>query len=279
MIIAPAPTTEQTIDEILAYHGEEEEAEYRAEKRVIRLERCGSYDTKVNNNGELTWYPTMCGIFRECDRCKSIRAKNHINELRSTGYQIAILKMSDDVAVMLGEELGKEFFRRYPVENGCYLVVPEQFARSCITSDAGQNDGITLIESELDMRLIAKMIDTPEGRRTSGRLGRKYKEVDKNRTKLKKCGMGTTAAREIEDMTFQNVMHETKELDPKSAEELQEAIEIREELYKEKIKALGGEIVTINTIYEYITPEEIKRIDWIESYKSRFSNRKIITYS
>ncbi len=274
-----APAQEYIYDDIevaLLEQGEMDQAEFRAEQREERRKLCGSPGVRRNPiTGQLNHFNLRCGLFRECDKCLAIRTKKHLTELRSEEDNMVVLKCGDIDAVSIANTIGKEFFRRYPVEGSNYLIISKQFVGSC-TYGA---DSVEIVEGELSMDLMKELVNTPAGRRTSGKLGRKERVEKDDRIQIKVSNIVTSADYRASILAEEVVQQKTKHFDPKTIDEIEEAIAERDELYKETIEKAGYKVLICDIAFEYVDEEEIKRIDWIKSYNSRFSNRKIITYS
>lgn len=232
---------------------------------------CGESRPKLNpKTGLWKVNPWLCHDYRNCENCKGLKQqanKIFLMELLQQG-NMRYLPSTLDTSI-LNKQFGVNEVKHYPQSDGTLYSVIH-------TTD--ESIGIPLT-TEIIEQLALKSIP-PDGKRLSGKLGSKptpLKEPTEENTAIESVEVrtvrildknGNPVVRQIVSKLEREVTKNTMDLEPKTVEELQQAIiQVEEEMVK-VAQSKGYETLFILTEVNYIKRDEIKwgeRKEWLKN--------------
>jgi len=213
----------------------------KAERKALRHASCGKHNCASlrSETGRQTWYRYLCDLWRAgddgkplCQFCFDRRAKEERDRLeraKAEGYILHITKpMGKAAADRLRRKLSKSQYRRYPTAGGYVFV-----------NIAGEGD--VLVIDDIDWGWLAA---TPAPKRLSGDLGKEKKMKDDTPTvNILEIVVDNNTTLEQKTTALQAAVERTKDLSPKTLEEVQEACDVRQNALLEEYKKLGVTIL------------------------------------
>lgn len=154
--------------------------EERAIKRANDIKNCGQPIHILNKkNGEYQWMPQYCKYYRECPNCLEKRRRVLYSMLstamnyESDGQLYGVLLDTDQEANRLSRKLDKSRYKRIPLENDETLFITNDY--EAVYEYDGQFITREMIS---DYKRIKRWATTPPGKRITGSLGNKSKELE-----------------------------------------------------------------------------------------------------
>ena len=244
------------------------------EKRDRRRADCGKWSYWYDaHTGKRQGYIFFCDLFRDCERCLNRRAEQEKKWILDAHLE------KDLVAVIVTPEEAKRIVRntgakkknyvRYPYEdNGTIvemIVIQKEFY------DAG---------FEVDMRWILEqdwknVVATPEGRNKSGTVHMPRTPEDEQGafTIIDTNQIVTDAPSEMVIAEMDNIIEETSDYDPRTAEEVQECLKHRTTLLKTRLRMLEYNVTLYNKHIKLIH----HKIDWSGKRQKNRENNHLYT--
>lgn len=248
---------------------EKDTAARKWEKRMKRLADCHKNILIFRNpyTGKSQVRLFECGL-PECPTCAAKRADNSKRQIEKAVFEnetVYSVETDNPSIINKIKKAGKDNYKSFPMstENDmCRIFFVSETpieGASVVTADAIETD-----YDWLDISLKRK------GKRTSGFLGKTKNEENTGTVKVKLAYVVS----ETDDITLVNVCNhetdlETPDLNPKTQEELEEAVFTRSQLSAEKQRAKG--IVT--TIRYKTWHVDLSRIDWLSNTRDNFNTR------
>lgn len=245
----------------------EEHEEYTRQKK--RLAMCGHPSERIDpTNANIIKFTYHCRLWRPdfdlvpCQYCFEARVKQFRDEAIRAIYQthgtVRYLVTTDAIAddLITEHELSKKNYRRYPGQNGETLLL----------IDNEYKIGQQLTKKEVDIFDWLNFANTPDVRRTSGKIGMAVAPAkpEKDETVGFHCraiqvdGLTPEQHKIAQIETFATLLE--KDTEP-TAETLQPAIDLFERTYISNLRKAGGQVGT----FMLASSVEIKRIDsWLK---------------
>lgn len=233
------------------------------ERRKIRIDNCGKVVPGINpHTGKWYWRPQFCGCYRECEKCAKRRGSELKRQVKdySVAWELRMIELPEHDAKEFCSELGsKETYRKLPQSNGNVLVLFEDMP--------DRNQGKLLTPEEIDSIDWTEITTTPEKKRCTGSLAKPGEKPSHGETAniyYERPASNAPLKEQIKasEIAEQNTQH----LQPKTAEEVELAIQERVEEYKSILISWGYDIL-------YLIPQtvtvKIKRIKWLKQYESQ----------
>ena len=231
---------------------------YKSELRELRIANCGKYGYRPNaETGEGIFHPQWCNYFRECSKCAIRRKKRFRRSIGVAMHRHNTVCMtwanSDDAAKSICDGISKEDYKRFPMQDGSVFV----FWRG-VYGDANKIHDAR----ELDALDWAAIVDTPEGRRMSGALGKDDPEDEEEILGTVYLNKVTTnAPLDLEREVEKQAREQTADMDPHTIEEVENACAERTNVYLALLTELGYE-----ELYSTMISQKIKSINWLNRY-------------
>lgn len=255
------------IEEQEAYSRERNQAD-KDSRRELKFLTCGQVIcSRINPyTGEKKLVFSRCNQYRRCERCRKLRAsKLRTHWRRKIGDKEIQFGIYYDRKIEFETEReskefisaldGKESYKRYPLEDGTFLVIFANDYKMHNDDQPGELLTDTVIDS-MDWDYIAS---TPEGRKITGSYGDDC-QPDREGCELISYEVPTVDApmRDADDAMEQAIL-ETSDLDPQDGEQVELAIMKRTDVFLRIITEMGHHIVYWSHRMMWL---EIKSINW-----------------
>lgn len=266
-------------DEEVVILSDEEEELTPEEKRDLRLVRCGQFlGCHVDPlTGNLVSHPSYCNLWRDngCPHCFQRRLRwlrgrvlHAIMKCKEREEKVRVLLADGDEIKDIASNLDKRD----------YLRLPSGDSKATLFVHGSASEAGTEITYEDAVKMNwPEYINTPEGQRISGGLGRDYESEEEDgesgngKSKAKKVAIGVPMA-SPKDVTSEEklaawgkALKRTPDFDPHTVEELEEALLERTREFIRAIREAGGGLSGkgVGIRKRYV---DLARIDWKRSY-------------
>jgi hypothetical protein len=250
------------IDQFLS-QAEAEEQRAKLERRELRKEKCGSWEAAWSEEkGSVFKYQVRCGCWRdyECMECTVLRIKEH-KEYLLEGFMQSDVRCFEASREEINEYLrgvSKERFRRYPQHNDRDIAF-------CMVDEEHQ-EGEPVTQNNLPYFNWFAIVNTPRDRRTSGRMGATEEKEKDWDTLIHVKRLIINAPWSEKKECAELAIEDTSELDPRDAEGLEEALERRNEAYRERLEERGYSVLYTDCRRKRV---KITRINWQRNKQNR----------
>jgi len=250
-------------------------------KRRKRIKMCGTWIYYRNpNTGMLQTGIFKCNNWRnnECPVCAEERAsnikKNMINHVSINN--VALLKIDEEAATKIIRKIRnhakkndltpKLLFERFPTDDKDYLFVNESIAQK-IGLKASKVTATDVLS--MDWKKISILTD---GRNKSGNMSepeKSEKEYELINVEEFSTNADPDAVKELE----KKVIYKTRYYDPKTPDQVEKYIRIRNNLLKKALKKAGHSITFKNRTKSRC---QISSINWLKETKEFLIENKLI---
>lgn len=260
------------INDIFSFLGDDVEEglpEGPAEKP--KYECMSVWYTETNpQTGQRMKYPWYCHDFRNCYVCHTKRRTDFQSQLINAlqkGIEVAVIRLDDPRA--------KTLKRKLPVE--AYLRLPAEKDAGALFFDASYSDReeetlpANFAETEklpFDLSWFS-LTNTPEGSRPSGKLGMEEKEEEDKKgsddfAKISVVAIMTNSNdRSKTEEAWNEAVKETEDLDPQTADEVEDAITLRMSAYQDALNKRDIKVVDREFRQRWV---RLSLLSWREPY-------------
>ena len=210
----------------------------------IRRARCGSIGYKLNPvTGNFYKARYTCGQWRDDDPCP-ICLQDRVNSITGRLHD-ALDETEQLVAIILSPAQATKFVRRLRDRNLLYLRYPGD-PDDTIIFDYTDAEDLASVEELIFVDNanfdFGALVLTPERRRISGKLAPEFKD-DTEYVSIQFDQVYAEPGDQSLDACVDQAVAETEHLDPRTIDELQFAVDIRIQVFKDVILRTGGRIV------------------------------------
>lgn len=216
---------------------------YRAEKRTRRLSDCGNWSHFYDpHNGRQKSFIFRCELFRECERCleyRGAREREWMKDASLRNDKVIVRGSQKEIDSLLnrkheGQEIEKSNYARYPQKDADDILIIE---KRCISEEAESDDlrlGWVLSQD------WSEILNTPEGRNKSGTVHCPPSDENMDEFTLITTKQFITDAQQSEVVrAMREAEEETAELDPRTPDEVVEALGKRFGVATAKLRKQG----------------------------------------
>jgi hypothetical protein len=270
--------TNETLEEILAYQAQSD-LDDEEEKRKYRLGECGKMKYRFDHHTkDIVFYTYECGMFRICKRCGHKRAeafKAEIQNAISSGIKIArVTNLEEDFENFRTKHgIAADSYMQFPNENGNEILVNLDAVRDIRDSNFRYAILKSQDVSNMDWR---EYTNTPEGRAVSGQLTKKKSLVGEKKeegTTINVPEFSTSADKKEVIGTMQSAIQETEDLDPKTPEEVEQALWKLTDIVSRRLKENGHQVMQSVRKLKVIP----SKINWKKNSLYTKDSRRIVT--
>lgn len=231
-------------------------------RKTERRDHCGGWFNRHFDpeTGRLVRKPYYCDLWRDkfCPECfnKRVdylrgRAQRAVLDVWEDGERhLRLVKIENKrEANKLARKLSKDDYLRLPTTDGDVFLMDDE------NNDAPEVD--YKMVTDLDWERLAS---TPEKRNVSGNLGKSEPLNEDEKVKVKSIIIHSDTTAEQERQALAQAAEETADLEPKTLEEAEEALEKRMEAFVDALMQAGGSILASRVISVQC---RISRISWL----------------
>lgn len=241
---------------------EKEKEEDKRQRRLQRIKDCGKYAWWFDpHTGQKSGYIRYCENFRECPVCLERRAKQEYEWMKLKIYQEEIQIMVKRVpnkkeGNKLTRGISKDQYLRYPQNDGTEIL----FFDALTGIDGGEPVDENWIRD--NAHNWEDWVLTPEGRNKSGTLHMPSQPDNQEKTTVITTKQFITDAPEaVVSPIMDRIVEETKHMNPKTPEEVEECLEMRFMRATAEIAQLGFNL----SVYEKKFRLIHSKINWQNS--------------
>lgn len=240
---------------------EEIEAEDKEFRKLQRLNDCGKYAWYFSGEtGEQVGYVKRCGLFRECPSCLQYRVKQEREwiEIKLLNTEMVTVTINDlDKANNLVRKAHKTQFIRYPqLDDTDLFLLNKAFAKK------HEINGTPVTSEWLQAQDWKEILNTPVGRNKSGTMHvPKSPKPESKFSIIQATQIVTNAENTVVICTMNKAIKSTAAMDPKTADEVVDCLNLRMGYVKRALQEQGYEV------HEYIKKQKVNHnaIDWQKS--------------
>jgi len=251
--------------EIALQDAENDKQKRSAEISRIRVLTCGGWrrstDPQIGHSKLTHWY---CDVWTECPTCRQRRAskfkKEAVQHLEG-GYETRYERFSDETEVAeFCRDLGdKSNYKRLPQQDGTFIVMFDQDAST---------EGEKLTKENIDSIDWYEIVNTPKGKRLTGDYMKPTAGTEKRKDTAivieEQPVFGKNVPQNAIFHADELVMEKTHYYNPKTAEEVERCIALRQEMFVEILELWGFDLKFTVFITHKV---EINRIRWFKQDK------------
>jgi hypothetical protein len=237
------------------------------EKHALRLKLCGSFVYRLDPaSGTGRYYQKDCGLFRECPRCADKRTARIVTDIRRSAEQGKVWSVvcTEEEDKSMRRKYGKAHYKRLPQADGTVMYF--------IESDTEVPGSTPLAPEDIDLYDWHSITQTPTGSNLSGGLGTAAAATPAEDTiRVHSSEICTDAPLAASMQCLKDAEADTEGLNPKDAEQLEEALEKRLAAFEQRLVERGYSILFRNTITLTV---QTSRISWLTYEKSAVALRE-----
>lgn len=235
-----------------------------------RLADCGKWSYYFSpHTGMKKSFRFRCGKFRKCDNCRKERANREKDFVIGASYKenMVAVRATQDTATKFLRDVNKTEYVRYPQEKYDLVLINQS--------------QLDIVEGEkIDIKWLLKqnwekIVNTPKGRNKSGTVHLPTSIKDEGEFAIINVKqIVSNAPRNIVEEIMDEVVEETKYLDPNDKQSLIDALNLR-------IKKSAGKLRGLDYVVSiYIKKQKIviDNISWINSVTTKNPTRNKIDY-
>jgi len=217
-----------------------------------------------------------CGLWRDafCPSCTRYRAKHFMGQVQNAVYcakkdnrVIRRVDTDESGSKSLCAKLKKGQYRRFPQEDGSYIFFVDADSDKVEGAELevlGKVEEVSWDATEcMDWEKVSA---TPPDRRVTGSIGKKKEIMDDDEALIQVPNFtvhpDTTEGQEIEALL--KTFEETKDLNPTTAKELEEALQKRTKVFVKHLRKLGCNL--LHKVHNKTEKVKISHICWNHVY-------------
>lgn len=213
----------------------------RIEKREKRLNDCGKYANWYNpHSGKRTGFIFRCGLFRHCSVCLKRRADEEYTWVKQATLdkRMIVISVDSKAATNIIRKAEKTEYIRFPGEDGKDLLFLDETLG--IVGEAVDLDWVVKQDWEI-------IVSTPKGRNKSGTMHMPIEEdAGEEFTIINTQQFITNANRYNTIKAMKEAEEQTANLNPKTANEVVNALRKRTRIATRKLREMGYSINMYN---------------------------------